>query len=200
MQKSLIAIALIGTASAAGYVKSWNPLTFAGYFTMTVKAAADAGYTTGYQGKDGSTHSEKYGLEIYSYANLTLGMEFFDSYKHQMMFSVIPLHVVPYSQSVSWMRPEDKNGQSVSFMGDRQIHILKLTTTITENVKTCGASFYDTVQKMDVKTLAPVCAYDSTTETNYEDNYWKYEPLKDLNLGWYGEGNWWNANPYTQAA
>ena len=107
MQKSLIAVALIGTASAGGYVKSWNPVTIAGYFTMTVGAAADAGYSTTYKGADGSTHSESYGLQVYSYANLTLGMEYFDTYQHQMMFSVIPLQIVPYTQSASWIRPED---------------------------------------------------------------------------------------------
>ena len=75
-----------------------------------------------------------------------------------------------------------------------------MVTTVTENIKTCGASFYDTVKAMDVKTLSPVCAYDPTTETNYEDNYWKYEPLKDMNLGWYGESNWFTQNLYNQAA
>ena len=80
MQKLLIAVALIGAVSATGFVQTWNPVTFAGYFTMTVGAAVDAGYSTNYKGSDGSEHTESYGVQVYSYANLTVGMEYFDTY------------------------------------------------------------------------------------------------------------------------
>jgi hypothetical protein len=118
MQKSLIAAVLVGAASA-GYSQTWNPVYVSGWFNMFIKADADAGYTTGYMGADGSTHTETYGVEIYSYANLTIGTEYFESYKHQIMFGLIPLDVTPYSQSVSWVRPESGSAQSVNTWGDR---------------------------------------------------------------------------------
>ena len=47
MQKSLVAVALIGAASAAGLVYEYKPIT-SQYFSLALKLEADAGYTTGY--------------------------------------------------------------------------------------------------------------------------------------------------------
>ena len=66
-----------------------------------------------------------------------------------------------------------------------------MTTTVTENVKTCGASFYDAAMEMDAEMLKPECAYDINTETNYEDAYWQYEPLSLMDFDWYGETILW---------
>ena len=199
MKSGLVAATLFAAASATGYLQTWEPINGNNYFTLGFKVQADAGYTTGYMGKDGNTHTESYGLEIYSYANATVNMEFFNSYKSQYMFSIIPVDIKPYTQSVSAMRMEAKNGQSINTFADREITLLKFTTTVTENVKTCGASFYDAATSSEpVEGLKPVCAYDPTTATNYEDSYWKYEPLAEMESikEWYGAGAWWTYNLY----
>lgn len=197
MQKSLIAAAIVGAASAS-LTQTWNIVSGNNYFTMFIKGETDAGYTTTYKGSDGTVHSESYGASIYSYANLTVGMEYFNSYKNQYMFSLIPLEVTPYTQTVNWMRPEAKNGQSVNAFGGRTLTLAKFTTTYTENVKTCGASFVDAAVAMDASTLAPTCAYDKNTETNYEDSYWKYEPL--ASNSWYGDAQFWTKNIFSKSA
>ena len=113
-------------------------------------------------------------------------MEYFETYKHQYMFSFIPVDIIPYTQSISWERREAKEHSQVDTWGSRQITIAKFVTTYTENVKTCGGSFVDTVTTGNPDNLKPTCAYDPATETNYEDSHWKWEPLADQGYSWYG--------------
>lgn len=202
MQKSLFAAALVGAATAytgTGFEYELNPVT-SKWFSLAITMNADAGYTTGYMGSSASAGSESYGFEVYSYANLMFEMEYFETYKHHYMFTFIPLNIVPYTQTVSWMRPEAKNGQSVDATGSRDITLLKFYTTYTENTKTCGASILDAIMDADMSELKPTCAYDATTETSYVDTYWTYEPLADMALSWYGEADWFTKTLFSKSA
>ena len=120
---------------------------------------------------------------------------------HKFEFTFIPFNIVPYNQDVDWNRPESKQKVVVNGYGSRQVTLLKAYTTITENIKTCGASFVDTVTNANTEYLKPTCAYDPKTITKYDDAYWLYEPLAKMDSlkNWYGSAKWWNSNFYTQA-
>ena len=199
MQKSLIAAALVGAATAAGnFNHQITPSSWDAYYKLTFNVDYDAGYTTTYAGTDGTSQTKNYGLEIYSYVDITVKHEFFETYYNQYMFSFIPVEYTPYTQSVSYYRPEAEMGQSVEAYGTSEITLLKFYTTYTENAKTCGASFVDAAMNMDMADLAPVCAYDETKATSYVDTYWAYEPLSSES--WYGLAQYWTQNLYSKSA
>jgi len=41
-------------------------------------------------------------------------------------------------------------------------------------MKTCGASFWDSINEGDRTLLTPVCGYNAGYSSSYEDAYWHY--------------------------
>lgn len=183
---------LVGAATAlprvAQYEKSWTPYD-TDKFAFTARFDGDMGYKTGYEAAEGDDqHKERYGLEIYSYANFTVKMEYFRTYYHEYTFSFIPFDIYPYKQEVAVTRPESNEAKEQSTKGYYSIAVAHFETTVRENTKTCGASVVDYAMGT-TDTLKPTCEYDMEKEVEYVDPYWKYAPFQDQS--WYGEHEWW---------
>lgn len=145
------------------------------YFNFGFRFATDAGYRSTYEVAEGDeNHDEIYGFEIYSFANVTLSMEYFKTYKNSYTFSFIPFDVYPYKQHVTYNNPESGEGNEVRSSGTYEIHLLKFETTVRENTKTCRSSFINAVDEGAAE-LKPTCDYDATKESQYVDPFWKYD-------------------------
>lgn len=130
---------------------------------------------------------------MYSWANVTLNMEWFQYYNHQFMASLIPFTVNPYQQEYWFVRPISKNKFSMGVRAWRQVTIAKVLVTITENSKSCQWSFLD-----QVRGAAPWswswsnCIYDPTQQVNYEDSWWQYDYFNKM----YGTTQWYGKQYY----
>ena len=70
--------------------------------------------------------------------------------------------------------------------GASTIDFLDFYVTHTENMKTCGASFVNTL--LNGGSLMPVCSYNTEFESSYADESWLYNvgALIANNAAWYG--------------
>jgi hypothetical protein len=65
---------------------------------------------------------------------------------HTWQFSLVPFHIVPYSQGVEFTNPMAPGmEESVDVTGSRDITLMAFNTWHTENAKSCGASIIDTI-------------------------------------------------------
>lgn len=77
---------------------------------------------------------------------------------HSITFTVTPLEIVPYMESLMYERPIGDNGEAhASISAGSSITIMNFETTHVENMKVCGASFVDAI--MDGDSLMPACEY-----------------------------------------
>lgn len=103
------AVACKDDATRPGY--NWKvSLPDNDYFNFTMRFDTDAGYRSIYTAEDGDQHTETYGLQIYSFANVTFRMEYFKQYYNQYVFSFIPVDIYPYKQHVIYGQPEADSG------------------------------------------------------------------------------------------
>jgi hypothetical protein len=147
------------------------------------------------RGTGSNANFESVGFEINSHANATFVLELFNMYSWSCMLSFIPFDATPYTQTVTWWRPEDYIFQMMSsssysytpnwdlrFSGSYDFHALWFQATVTENYKTVSKSFYDWSQSTSYN-LAPQWqgdwAYDPNTVRAYEDTIWQWKPLDD---------------------
>lgn len=185
LSTALVAL-LFGAASAFPSVASYKEQYVWSYkdaFTFTGTYEADAGYRTGYASTSGTSTTSSNNIEIYSYLNFTVKMEYYNTYYHEYTFSFIPFDVYPYQQVTTMTRPESGEASSSSTTGMYSIEALKFETTVRENTKTCGASFVDAA--MGTGSIEPTCAYDANKEVKYVDPYWHWAPLSGES--WYGQ-------------
>lgn len=80
------------------------------YLNIFTKFSGECGYMTTYEaGQDYSDDRfqfEEFGFRVYSWANVSMKVEFFSQYSWQVMFSIVPFDVTPYTQKFMWVRPE----------------------------------------------------------------------------------------------
>lgn len=103
--------------------------------------------------------------------------EFFHSYMQSYTLNFIPVHYTPYTQTVSYVRPESGNTQSINTKGSHALTVAKLFTVYMENAKTCGGSLARAIGTHNMMELMPQCRYEISNAVVYEDHYWKWEPL-----------------------
>jgi hypothetical protein len=86
------------------------------------------------------------------------------------------------------------DGVHVELEGTREITILEITTTHTENMVVCSGSFWDAINNDDGDYLKPVCAYSATYETEYDDEYWTYNAGAQFGINemYYGLQSYWS--------
>jgi hypothetical protein len=206
----LVAItALVGTAAAfGGKVASWTEtgaLDHNDYFNFDWKFLAEAAYTTTYgAGPSAANHDfqyEEFGVNLFSWVNVTLNVEVWEQWKGSVMFSLIPFDITPYTQRLVWVRPERVfvDGKNFDFgVGAwRDSKLFWFVTTFTEGFKTTQKSFVDYLQNTDSYKPYPEnhsdFKYDDEWYTRiYEDHYFNWKPV-DTNLAtkdymsWYGK-------------
>jgi hypothetical protein len=146
----LIFIALGIASASAAYEYNYAP--FSGnnandYFDFEFGVLSDAYYTTTYES---DSNDQSYGILIDSYITLQFYFELFNWYRHEVDFKFTPLRIAPYTQDIMFTRPvEMENGDSVGahtyLGGTREIVLFDVVTTHIENMKVCGASFWDAI-------------------------------------------------------
>ena len=179
MLKVTLLAALLGLSTAhsvaslngAGTVISGNM-----YYSLSYNYLADMGVETTYNAYEDTSVGYKYegyGVEAYSWINVTITQEFFQFYKQSMMISVIPFRIVPYQQEFFWTRPVSSFKFTIGTRAFRNIMLAQALTTIYINAKTCVQSEVDWMRSGTTSfTYANNCAYDDTQAAMYEDPYW----------------------------
>lgn len=187
MLKTSVLAVLLGVVAAAtpesgrgddgfGYKYHWTAMDN-DYFGFAINFDTDSGYRTLYAAEEkDNLHNEQYSLDIYSFINATVRVEFFKSYYTTYVFSFVPFNVKPYSQEMSAVRPESEEENMGSVFGGYEVTVAKLTTTVYQNSKTCHSSFIDIL--MGVTTWAPICDYNTEKEVTYIDDRLSYSPLE----------------------
>jgi len=166
------------------------------YLNAYVKSSIDMGYQTTYYAYEDTTtgrHYESYGVQGYSWLNLTLNVEWFQYYSQQIMLSVVPFTIVPYQQEWYFVRPITKMRFTMGVRAWRKVTLAKVLTTYTENAKSCAWSLLDQMRGAATWTWdSSNCNYDMTQQVNYEDAYWNYDYLAK----YYSTSNWYGTQYY----
>lgn len=202
MFKALSFAALIATTQAAwdSYSKSFN-LVIGGktYYTATVGYNVKVGYTTQYNAPTSPaaaspSTTESYGFNIFAKVIPFFEHEAMTSYKGRYDFVMNLLDVTPYGQNVEWTRFDNGEAFATTVSGYRYVGVADLMTVVTENAKTCS---WNALASPAQSPAAPVCAYDSNTETKYVDPVWKFNAGEQIFTGdlaqWYGVQGWWSS-------
>jgi hypothetical protein len=126
------------------------------------------------------------GVNFYSWVNMTMSMEFFNTYTYTIMFSFIPFDITPYTQMITWMRPEYSimTGKPWDFRVSAwyDMHFLWVVATAQEKFKILIKSFVDAIKNNDAQYTYPYDVnnwmYDSSATHAYEDPIWQFKPLE----------------------
>ena len=211
MNRAYVIAALLGLATSAS-VASWSgskSLVDTSHFTAEIYHDCDAGWETFYEAQEADPmdgwHSETYGVRLYSYLSATLVWTGFNTYEWSGELYFAPATITPYKQKVIYHRPEagDRNGGPLfEFTGSRNVELLQLTTSFTENAKTFTRSFVDWFNDMNNYNIIPNKGdwiIDEDTESSYDDAYWTYDlwgKLVNDAGSWYGENNYFDKYVY----
>lgn len=132
------------------------------------------------------------------------------------MFSFIPFDITPYTQRITWVRPDRLIAGEpfdIRVSGSREVIFFWFTTTFQEKFKTLEKSFVDYF--LDMSNYKPYPAdiadlkYDRYYQMDYEDYYFSYKPIEQLLdvsqswLQWYGSHEYygyWFLDKYAQGA
>ena len=199
MFKSILLTAIVGYATAKTTLFSWsdtyNPTLSSGvenYVDVFFKYDVDASYGSDYiaTAPDASTETtENYGARVWSWVNGTMEIEWFRSYKHQIMVSLIPFDVTPYAQQFYYTYSPTF---TMGGRGWRNVRLGDIFTTVTENAQTCTQSVE---QGTATNTWSTTCSYDPTTQNdfifedlsyNYFENGMGYLAENDATNTWWG--------------
>lgn len=199
--KKFVAIAALLGFAASKSVSAWTKgdnLVNNEWLTVDYSLEADFGYGTFYEGhapKEGiyPANAETYGVQIYSEATAKVEATILKHRKLTAEFTLVPINIVPFQETVVYERFEDEIGNAHVFHeAGRDIRALDYTLTINTNVKTARVSIWDYIDDKRDK-ITPQdedWTYNEDYKNKYNDPYYSGNILEDLEKvptgSWYG--------------
>ena len=198
----LVIAALLGVASATGYVKTYS-LSNNEWFTIDMKHTFDVTYGLNYDAAapettdDGTTQTEGYGFIIDSAWTSKMSIDVLKTYSFALKGYAIPFKIVPFQYNIEWTRPEDTSVPfSVVGSGTSSVKLLDFYFKYYENLKTFEVSLYDSLID-DSDDLFPTSSdweYNEDYENSYKDPYNKFNPLTEWTS--IGDQTWYGSQTY----
>ncbi|CDW77682.1 UNKNOWN [Stylonychia lemnae] len=208
MNKALVLSLFLGL-SAANFNQGWfYPNSDGSYESilnedfagLAYKLQADAGYGTIYytvNSPDGKSKKEAYGLKLYSIAIAHAKVHLANFWHQEWAFDFIPAYFEPYTQGISWVRPESGDKFHVSVKGEKTLRLLEFITIQKENMETFETSIVDYIEddSNNYSIYPKQLVEDEDYVEEQQDAYWFYNLALKLKLGdfltnankpWYG--------------
>ncbi|CDW87899.1 UNKNOWN [Stylonychia lemnae] len=177
MNKALVLSLFLGLCAASLNQGWYYPNSDGSYETIVDEDFAGLAYQLQADAGYGSIYYTENSPDVHAKVHLA------HFWHQEWAFFFFPFYFEPYTQGISWVRPESGDKFHVYAKGEKYLRLLAFVTFQKENMETFETSMVDYLEDDNYSPYPKQLVYDADYVQEQDDAYWKYNFSQKLKLG-----------------